>query len=395
MRPSSGVERLQHAPIVMQKPKTTGVIDYQHSYVVDPSSTYDTEGLSDGIPLRVHRDQILEDLGCIRAQEDWRRYIAPEAGFLRGLLGPQYSVTSVLFPETKPERLEMLSYFNEFVALHDDIVEEAEQKVADEQNDEARDVCAEAAAGIAMKKERKRRGRQLMIAHVAEKMLALDRGPATTALQLWTEWFEKGSGRQNRNLFESLEDYLEYRVLDIGQMLTSGFIIFGMGLNISKEEMELLSSLCRPAWVAIGLTNDIFSYAKEKKAADIAGEGDHFCNAISVLMWKYSISAAQAEALLRAEIKKNVAQYVGVVRQTLPRTDLSKDVRAFVEAAQYMISGNVAWSKDTPRYNPTAKYNSRQVEWMAHGTPTRASEEKEGERPVETGSCQRAGLLVM
>lgn len=96
-------------------------MEYRYSTIVD-SSTYETEGLCEGILLRVFHNQEVEDLGAIRAQEDWRKHIAPLA-FKRGSLGPQWNFLSVAFPETLPERMEVLAYFDEFIFLHDDVVE--------------------------------------------------------------------------------------------------------------------------------------------------------------------------------------------------------------------------------------------------------------------------------
>ena len=100
-------------------------MEYRYSTVVDPS-TYDTEGLCDNIPLRIHRSQEPEDLGAIRAQEDWREHVAP-LGFKKASLGPKFNFLSVAFPETFPERMEVLAYFNEFIFLHDDVVEEVDK----------------------------------------------------------------------------------------------------------------------------------------------------------------------------------------------------------------------------------------------------------------------------
>jgi hypothetical protein len=92
-------------------------MEYKYSTVVDPS-TYETEGLCDGIPLRVHRYPDLEDVGTFRAQEDWSKYVNPVKGY-RGGLGPSYSFMGVSVPECLPDRLEIISYANEFAFLHD------------------------------------------------------------------------------------------------------------------------------------------------------------------------------------------------------------------------------------------------------------------------------------
>ncbi len=57
-----------------------------------------------------------------------------------------------------------------------------------------------------------------MVSKVSQKMLAADPGPASTALALWTEWFDKGAGRRNHTQFDTLDEYLEYRILDVGKM---------------------------------------------------------------------------------------------------------------------------------------------------------------------------------
>jgi hypothetical protein len=92
-------------------------MDYRYSTVID-SSTYETEGLCDGIPLRLHMFPDLEDVGTFRAQEDWSRFVSPVDNY-RGGLGPKYSFMAVSVPECLPDRLEIISYANEFAFLHD------------------------------------------------------------------------------------------------------------------------------------------------------------------------------------------------------------------------------------------------------------------------------------
>jgi hypothetical protein len=103
-------------------------MEYQHSSIVD-HSTYETAGLCEGVPLRLHKTQQTEDLGAIRAQWDWRTHVSPTLSKRYcGSLGPEYNFLSVAFPETVPERMELLAYFDEFIFLHDDVVEAVAQK---------------------------------------------------------------------------------------------------------------------------------------------------------------------------------------------------------------------------------------------------------------------------
>jgi hypothetical protein len=202
-------------------------MEYRHSTIVDPS-TYTTDSLCDGVPLRIHRTQRTEDLGAIRAQWDWRTHVNPHLSFnYKASLGPAYNFLSVAFPETIPGRMEVLAYFDEFIFLHDDVVEAVDQEEGDAQNDEALGACRDGVLAEEKKsltsrqitaKERRNTGRKFMVDKVSKTMMEMDPGPAEATLKLWAEWFDKGAGRRNHSRFETLDEYLEYRILDVGKM---------------------------------------------------------------------------------------------------------------------------------------------------------------------------------
>ncbi|KAK0639803.1 isoprenoid synthase domain-containing protein [Cercophora newfieldiana] len=346
-------------------------MEYQFSSIVDPS-TYATAGLCDVVPLRVHQTQETEDVGAIAAQWDWRKHVSPTVSKrYRGSLGPEYNFLSVAFPETIPERMKLLAYFDEFIFLHDDVVEAVDQKEVSPvvrllrlaykaDNDVSRDT-----------------GRHLMVSKVSQQMLAIDPVPATETLALWVEWFDKGAGRRNHTRFDSLEEYLEYRILDVGKMYLTGVAIFAMGLRIPPHEHELRSQLCRPAWVALGLTNDLYSIDKEREAAKTMGE-DHVCNAVWVAQQEYGLGEDEAKELCREKTKDCVVQYLQTVEEVSRRTDVSRDLKIFVEAVQYILSGNVVWTLGAPRYHPEKTHNPRQLERMANGVPEATGVERLG-----------------
>jgi hypothetical protein len=146
----------------------------------------------------------------------------------------------------------------------------------------------------------------------------------------------------------------------------TGVAIFAMGLGIPAHEHELRSELCRPAWVALGLTNDLYSIDKERAAAEGIGE-DHVCNAVWVVQHEYGLTEEEAKELCRQKTKDNVAQYLRTVEEISRQTDVSKDLRIFVESVQYILSGNIVWTLGAPRYHPEKTHNTRQLNWMASG----------------------------
>ncbi|KAI4140929.1 MAG: hypothetical protein LQ341_003654, partial [Variospora aurantia] len=113
-----------------------------------------------------------------------------------------------------------------------------------------------------------------------------------------------------------------------------------MALTIPEEEMEECKQLVQPAFAAICLTNDLFSWEKERDAAKEGGQ-PHVINAIWVLMRELCISEDEAKVVCRAKIKESVTEYLVTLRKTRTSHDLSPDLRTYVEAIQYSLSGNL------------------------------------------------------
>lgn len=124
-----------------------------------------------------------------------------------------------------------------------------------------------------------------------------------------------------------------------------------MGLTIPEHEMSLCKELDRPAWEALALTNDLYSWEKERDDAAKAGDS-LVVNAIWVLMQEYSISEPEAKDLCRQKIKESVSRAVKIAEETKKRTDLSLDLRQYTDAITYSVSGNLVWSIYCPRYHP-------------------------------------------
>ena len=79
---------------------------------------YQTQGLCNCVTLRKHQEPDKEKKGALRAQKDWSKLVSP-VGIYKGGLGPEYSFVQVTIPECRPERLEIVSYANEFAFLYD------------------------------------------------------------------------------------------------------------------------------------------------------------------------------------------------------------------------------------------------------------------------------------
>ena len=143
-------------------------------------------------------------------------------------------------------------------------------------------------------------------------------------------------------------------------------VTFGMAITIPEEEMDLSSQLLRPCWIALGLQNDFFSWEKERETATQMG-ATNVVNAVYVLMEEHAINVSEAKEMCRDIIKENVAEYLRVLKENRNNMELSLDLRRYLEAFQYALSGNAIWSVTCPRYHPEACFNEFQLSLMQDG----------------------------
>ena len=141
---------------------------------------------------------------------------------------------------------------------------------------------------------------------------------------------------------------------------------YGMAITIPEHEMSLCRELDRPAYIALALQNDLFSWEKEREAATQHGFED-VINAIRVLMQEHSTDVDHAKGICKDIIREHVAIYLKNVEDNINNETLSADLRHYIWALQFSISGNAAWSAICPRYNSEAKFSEFQTALLKNG----------------------------
>ena len=218
---------------------------------------------------------------------------------------------------------------------------------------------------------------------ILAEMMAIDAERAVTTMKAWATYIQLASSQSRSVAFATLDEYLPCRITDFGELYATrafiwlptadrhrflfGLLTFGMALTIPTEEMALCKELMRPAFAAITLTNDLFSWEKEHEAAQKAGESQ-VVNAVWVLMREYSTDETRAREICRDKIKENVAYYLRIVDDTKRNLSISSDLAKYLDALQYLYSGNLIWSMHCPRYHPEFTYNQQQQKMMIHGS---------------------------
>ncbi|RBR09524.1 uncharacterized protein FIESC28_09855 [Fusarium coffeatum] len=331
-------------------------MDFTYRYSFEPTD-YDTDGLCDGVPVRMHKGADLDEVAIFKAQYDWEKHVGPKLPF-RGALGPRHNFICLTLPECLPERLEIVSYANEFAFLHDDITDVESAETVAAENDEFLDALQQGVREGDI--ESRASGKRHLQAWIFKQMAAIDRERAIAAMNAWATFINTGAGCAHDTNFKSLDDYLHYRSTDVGYMFWHALIIFGCAITIPEHEVELCHKLALPAIMSVTLTNDIWSYGKEAEAAEKSGKPGDFVNALVVLMREHNCSIEEAERLCRARNKTEVAKCLQITKETRERTDVSQDLKDYLYHMLFGVSGNAIWSTQCRRYHMDAPYNERQ-----------------------------------
>ncbi|KAK3345873.1 isoprenoid synthase domain-containing protein [Lasiosphaeria hispida] len=340
-------------------------MEFRYSSVLDPS-IYDTatQGLLDGVQIRVHKGRVLDDLGIIRAQKDWREHVSPLNGY-RGCLHPGHSYVTILVPECLPDRLEIMGYATEFAFLQDDVFEN-EDRGADALNDMLEGFQHVSIDGPA-RQDKQSASRKLQSKMILE-MLSIDRERALTAIKSWSKFLEAGGGGGCAAAFTNMDDYVEFRIQDIGSVVLGGFLKFSLAITMSEEEDRACADLLRSAWIVCGLANDLFSWEVEHRDAIRCGRS-FVSNALWVMMQENEIDLATAKKACRQVIRANFEQYQDAVKAAKGHHTYSEAVIRYLDGWLHVIAGTIVWSATCPRYNTGVKHTAQQVEWMMNGIP--------------------------
>ncbi|KAK4104428.1 terpenoid synthase [Parathielavia hyrcaniae] len=343
-------------------------MNYPNSDIIPPSA-YDTslDGLCGNIPLRVNRHPELADRGALRAQRDWKRAFGSLPPGFAGTMGPKYNFVSTCTPEVLPDRLELVAYVTEMTFLMDDMID---ADAAGAPNAVAAPYMADflQAYNVVMGGEMVDAAScspvARMIIDACMAMRETDPQGAKTAfgwLSQWTKVMLGGSESDRGKECQSLDEYLQYRRVDVASDAAFGLWIFGMGLHIPEDQQKTCLELSRPFWLQFSLANDCHSWDHEQKAAKVrhvdGDAGDAFVpNAIWVSMHRHAMTSEQAQAACRIKAKEYADEYLQVIESLPCRGDLCQDAKFLLDALQFGMSGNVVWGLQAPRYRGEREY---------------------------------------
>ncbi|KAJ5275367.1 geranylgeranyl pyrophosphate synthase [Penicillium chrysogenum] len=176
---------------------------------------------------------------------------------------PGGNMNSLSYPEVLPERLELTTYTTELGFLHDDYTE-AENITSSEgmhkrlnyamnlTNTESPDCSTNS---FLMRK---------IFSAIALECLEVDLQPGLNLLKSYSEQWLKVVDEFAIPRFPTFDEYLEHRLKDSGTYVAFYQIAFGAGICLTKEDFNLMETLFKVAGENVMLTNDYYSWRKER-----------------------------------------------------------------------------------------------------------------------------------
>ncbi|KAJ7482246.1 terpenoid synthase [Mycena galericulata] len=146
--------------------------------------------------------------------------------------------------------------------------------------------------------------------------------------------------------YKNLDQYLAIRRVNIAMIQLSYTPYFRYTLNINLSDAQVNHPLMREAEgiVAdhVGLTNDFFSYAKEK----MSNSDD--TNIVRILQDHEGLTYAEAAEVIKNKIRQKELDFIPAGVAVLEDPELGQDaeVRRWIACLPYCMGGNLAWSQE-------------------------------------------------
>ncbi|KAL4790372.1 isoprenoid synthase domain-containing protein [Aspergillus venezuelensis] len=262
--------------------------------------TPDIAGFCSGYELRRHHHEHLANEGSLRCRTDWEQFIGPIERW--GSCNPwEGHFGAVVLPFCKPDRLAVICYIFEYqLNLNTDNIalDETEYRTV-----------------------RSILGTKQIQSKMLLELLSIDAPCAEVVINSWKEMISTTAKRDKTQVFNNLDEYVDYRIIDTGAPFVDMLMRFGMGIILTEEEQKRIEPIVKPCYAALGLANDYFSFDIEWE--EFQAESD-----------KTTMTNANIAEFAAGEGKDNIK------------------LQTYLKAQGYQVPGNVAWSLRCPRYHP-------------------------------------------
>ncbi|KAG4430926.1 hypothetical protein IFR05_013584 [Cadophora sp. M221] len=303
------------------------------------------------LPIRIHSRDDIANQATIKSVTDWGENVGDgwdkKSGSALCSVG---NWCSFIFPESLPERLEVITYLANLGNIHDDACEEMSSEMAVEAHGElSQALDFDSKEGV--KSGSKTAKLKAMVSQCLLDCVNHDRGLGLKMLESYrTKWLDVME-HPDIHQVRTIEDYLVFRNLNGGMEPFWLMCQFGMGIVLTNEELQSVRHIFVPAESALVMTNDYWSWDREyflSKRPNAA----KMVNSIDLFMRIEGLTVAQAREKVRKSIVAREQEYLALKARFYERhPQISSTLKRYVEVCGVIVAGNHYWCANCPRHN--------------------------------------------
>ncbi|KAJ8091702.1 hypothetical protein PM082_020937 [Marasmius tenuissimus] len=181
---------------------------------------------------------------------------------------------------------------------------------------------------------------------LGNEMMSLD--PIRTPSLIETFEEDLKSRDSFRIEFESVNEYIPRRLQNFDWEAVTHLVRWAMDIDISPTELDsdVLVKVKYSTGVIASLSNDYFSWEREKMQHDLAGS--RIWNAVAVLMKEHNVSESEAKAGVKSIILEEEVRLRVLIQNS---GDMTAAAKRYINGLQVLAGGYSFWCATCPRYS--------------------------------------------
>ncbi|KAK6948206.1 hypothetical protein Daesc_009970 [Daldinia eschscholtzii] len=258
----------------------------------------------------------------------------------RELLDTSVAAAINMFPAANATRARLMVKATLLTFMHDDVIESTEQSTIID--DALADIVGQEEEGIEIS------WKNSIFKEFTMECIEEDPVVGPLLVKGMLSWVQHTRDNLPGSMaFKSLDDYINYRIRDLGVDFCNAAIMLTCEIFVSPSEMEPLATLHRLYMTHFSLANDLYSYDKELYA--MKKHGAALINGVRVLEILLNATPRAAKVLLRAYLWDLEFQ----INEELARLSdygLSHSQWRFARGMVEVLAGNLFYSSTCLRY---------------------------------------------
>ncbi|KAJ5472245.1 hypothetical protein N7530_006246 [Penicillium desertorum] len=322
----------------------------EYAVGIDPEIYANNPAYSSLFNPYIHKQTIIADHVSVQCHIDLNGIdaVGSKFGNLNAHAG---NFTSLCAPNCLPERFALVAYTVEYAFLHDDETDNAaDQEALLLENKMLHQALNQSGmTSVSTRVSDKAQRKSEVQAKIAAEYLRLDPVFGEWFLNKWQTF--TACVKDVRSLeFPSLDDYLEFRIVDAAADWTLYNFRWGSGITLTPEEEKIADPMSYVAYAELCLVNDLFSWDKEY-ASHIKSNGDvPLVNAVHIVAVTQGLTHCAAKAVVQAEVRAHEERFCQLKEQYEATDRPSYEVLRWLRLLEHSMAGNWVWSLCVPRY---------------------------------------------